>query len=269
MGSASVFLIILVIGVVALFSDAFQVGGVVNGDVRKLHSRPSYFGASAIWAILPAALFLSSRRMSARTIVERSVRASLPAEHLAKPPERAGHHLRHGQVDRDRFRTACRPKSARRLTGISPSSSRCSARRACRWRQDPQPFMVDAAKHLVSETDARRSWDHCRRFDPDRAGRFLFLVFACLADFPRTQQCRALHALGADPVIHDRDPHDFRHHRLADLRDLPLLRPGFSDELLLRHGVGSSLLHQRQHVGPVRPDSAAARHACISRWSPC
>ena len=59
MGSASVFLIILIIGVVAYFLTRSRSAAVVNGDVRKLHSRPSYFGShAAIWAILPATIFL-------------------------------------------------------------------------------------------------------------------------------------------------------------------------------------------------------------------
>src|SRR5215216_2014363 len=86
MGSASVFLIIVVIGLVAYFLTRSRSVAVVNGDVRKLHSRPSYFGAhAAIWAILPAALFLIVATNVGSNFVERSVRASLPAEHLAKP----------------------------------------------------------------------------------------------------------------------------------------------------------------------------------------
>ena len=41
MGSASVFLIILIIGAVAYFLTRSRSSAVVGGDVRKLHSRPA------------------------------------------------------------------------------------------------------------------------------------------------------------------------------------------------------------------------------------
>ena len=156
MGSASVFLIILIIGVVAYFLTRSRSSAVVNGDVRKLHSRPAYFGShAAIWAILPAALFLIIASAIGADFVERSVRASLPAEHLAKPQNEQD--VIYGMVSAiaagyERLsadETATVDGDITKLKGVLGSKGLPLA-------QDPQPFMVEAAKRLNGETSAMK-----------------------------------------------------------------------------------------------------------------
>ena len=152
MGSASVFLIIVVIGLVAYYLTRSRSVAVVNGDVHKLHSRPTYFGAhAAIWAILPATLFLIVATNVGSSFVERSVRASLPVEHLAKPQNEQD--IIYGMVRSiatgfDRLSTEERATVDGDITKLKS----VLGSKGLPLAQDPQPFMVDAAKHLMSQT---------------------------------------------------------------------------------------------------------------------
>src|SRR5262245_56787136 len=86
MGSGLTFLIILAVGLVGYFLARSRAVAVVDGDVRRLHSRPVYFGSfAAIVSILPATVVLIAGFAIGASVVENSVRSSLPAELLAKP----------------------------------------------------------------------------------------------------------------------------------------------------------------------------------------
>ena len=152
MGSASVFLIILIIGVVAYFLTRSRSSAVVNGDVRKLHSRPAYFGShAAIWAILPATIFLVVASGIGSDFVERSVRGSLPAEHLAKPQN--DQNVIYGLVRN--IATGYQRMTPEEASTVDADITKLKGMLGSKGlplAQDPQPFMVDAAKRLNAET---------------------------------------------------------------------------------------------------------------------
>ena len=156
MASASVFLIILIIGAVAYVLVRARSASVVGGDVRKLHSRPNYFGAhAAIWAILPATIFLIVASGIGAGLVERSVRASLPAEQLAKPASEQD--VIYGMVST--ISTGYDRMSPEERGAVDADLSRLKATLGSKGlplAQDPQPFMVDAAKRLTGETASMR-----------------------------------------------------------------------------------------------------------------
>ena len=156
MGSASVFLVILIIGAVAYFLTRSRSSAVVGGDVRKLHSRPAYFGShAAIWAILPATIFLLVASSIGANYVERSVRGSLPAEHLAKPQNEQD--VIYGMVTA--IASGYTRLTAEEAATVDADITKLKATLGSKGlplAQDPQPFMVDAAKRLNSETAAMK-----------------------------------------------------------------------------------------------------------------
>jgi phosphate transport system permease protein len=156
MASASVFLIILVIGAVAYVVARSRSKAVVNGDERKLHSRPTYFGShAAIWAILPATIFLIVAGSVGANFVERSVRGSLPAEHLAKPQNEQD--VIYGMVRA--IATGYERLTAEERSSVDGDIATLKAilgSKGLPLAQDPQPFMVDAAKRLESEASAMK-----------------------------------------------------------------------------------------------------------------
>lgn len=157
MGSASVFLIILLIGAVAYVMVRARSSAVVGGDQRKLHSRPSYFGAhAAIWAILPATIFLLVASMIGANYVEQSIRGSLPAEHLAKPQNEQN--VIYGMVNA--IATGYGRLNAEETAAVDGDITRLKSMLGSKGlplAQEPQPFMVDAAKRLNAET-ATMKW---------------------------------------------------------------------------------------------------------------
>lgn len=157
MGSASAFLIIVIIGVVAYFLTRRRSSAVVDGDVRKLHSRPAYFGShAAIWAILPATLFLLIASSIGENYVERSVRASLPAEHLAKPQNEQD--VIYGMVTA--IAAGYGRLSAEETTAVDGDIAKLKVTLGSKGvplAQDPQPFMVEAAK-LLNSQKATMKW---------------------------------------------------------------------------------------------------------------
>jgi phosphate transport system permease protein len=157
MGSATVFLIILVIGAVAYYMTRSRSSAVVDGDERKLHSRPAYFGAhAAIWAILPATIFLLVASGIGGNYVERSVRASVPAEHLAKPQTEQD--VIYGMVNA--IATGYSRLTAEERASVDGDINKLKAMLGSKGlplAQEPQPFMVEAAERLVSGT-ATMQW---------------------------------------------------------------------------------------------------------------
>ena len=156
MGSASVFLIILIIGAVAYVLVRARSSAVVGGDQRKLHSRPNYFGAhAAIWAILPATIFLLVASMIGAGYVEQSIRGSLPAEHLAKPANEQN--VIYGMVNA--IATGYGRLNAEETAAVDGDITRLKSTLGSKGlplAQEPQPFMVDAAKRLNAETAAMK-----------------------------------------------------------------------------------------------------------------
>ena len=156
MGSASVFLIILIIGAVAYFLTRSRSSAVVGGDVRRLHSRPAYFGShAAIWAILPATIFLLVAANIGANFVEHSVRGSLPAEHLAKPQNEQD--IIYGLVRA--IATGYERLSDVERATVDADITKLKAALGSKGlplAQDPQPFMVDAARRLIGETSAMK-----------------------------------------------------------------------------------------------------------------
>lgn len=156
MGSATVFLIVLAIGLVAYFMMRSRSAAVVGGDVRKLHSRPAYFGShAAIWAILPATLFLIVATSVGADLIERSVRGSLPAEHLAKPVNEQN--VIYGLVRT--IATGYERMTPDEVSTVDADITKLRAMLGSKGlplAQDPQPFMVEAAKLLNAETLATK-----------------------------------------------------------------------------------------------------------------
>ena len=157
MAGASVFLIILAIGAIGYFLARSRSASIVGGDVRKLHSRPAYFGShAAIWAILPATLFLIVAANFGADYVERSVRGSLPAEHLAKPQNEQN--IIYGVVRT--IATGYERLSPEERSVVDADIDELKSvlgSKGLPLAQEPQPFMVDAAKRLESET-ATMKW---------------------------------------------------------------------------------------------------------------
>ena len=77
------------------------------------------------------------------------------------------------------------------------------------------------------------------------------------------QQRRTADAVGTARRLDHRHRHDHRHRAVDAVPDDQLLRAACRRRLLLRHGLGSALrrCRRRRDGGPVRPDSAACRHA--------
>jgi ABC-type phosphate transport system permease subunit len=72
MGSALTCLIIVVVGTAAWFIGRGRAAALVDGDLHRLHSLPSYFGAhAAILAILPVQIYMWANEAE-RAFVERT-----------------------------------------------------------------------------------------------------------------------------------------------------------------------------------------------------
>jgi phosphate transport system permease protein len=157
MGSNLVFLMIVVIGIIAYFLVRARSVAIVGGDARKLHSRPQYFGAhAAIWAILPATLFLLVASEIGADLVERSVRGSLPAAELTKTANEQN--VVYGMVKTisagyERLNAQERAAADADLTTLKAALGA----KGLPLAQDPKPFMVEAAKMLSAET-ATMKW---------------------------------------------------------------------------------------------------------------
>lgn len=156
MGSSLVFLSIVLIGLVAYFLVRSRSVAVVAGDARKLHSRPQYFGAhAAIWSILPAALFLAVASSIGAGFVERSVRATLPAEELAKPANDQA--VVFGMIRTISAGYArLTPEERSTVDADITSLKTVLGSKGLPLAQTPQPFMVDAARRLTAETDTMK-----------------------------------------------------------------------------------------------------------------
>jgi phosphate transport system permease protein len=130
---------------------------VVNGDERKLHSRPAYFGAhAAIWAILPATIFLLVASSIGADYVEQSVRGSVPAEHLAKPQNEQD--VIYGMVNAIATGYGrLTPEERASVDGDISTLRAMLGSKGLPLAQEPQPFMVEAAKRLVGGT-ATMQW---------------------------------------------------------------------------------------------------------------
>lgn len=151
MGSALTFLIVVAVGIVAYFLGRSRAAAMVDGDLRKLHSRPVYFGSyAAILAVLPATLVLIFGLAVGGGMVERSIRASLPADVLAKP------------VNEQDVVYQMISAMAGGLSRLTPDEERLVSSDIGKFKevlgskgvplaQAPQPYMVDAARNLAGE----------------------------------------------------------------------------------------------------------------------
>lgn len=84
----------LILTLLGLSSASYYLGwrrsiGLVDGDMRRLHSLPSYYGFyTALWACIPALLLLVLWLSLQGPIITRLVVADLPEQIRALPPER-------------------------------------------------------------------------------------------------------------------------------------------------------------------------------------
>ena len=182
---------------------------------------------------------------------------------------------------RDRRPAAAQP--ARRLTAGAAAARRRPAplrdpqrrRRAAsspsrRPRSPPPPSGSTAGRRIARARAVRRGARRDARSassSPAPASR--------RASAPATAVERALVGLH-DLLLGGRDPHHRRHHRLARLRGLGLLRAGAAARLLLRPAAGS----RRSPSAPTRSPAPAPSARCRSSsapsssrpspcWSPC
>jgi phosphate transport system permease protein len=156
MGSALAFLIIVVVGLVAYFLGRSRAVAAVDGDVRKLHSRPVYFGTfSAILAILPATLVLIVGLTIGGGMVERSVRASFPADVLAKPQSEQNVVYEMVSAMAGGLSRLTPEEEALVKSDIGKFKEVLGAK-GVPLAQVPQPYMVDAAHSLAGETSMTR-----------------------------------------------------------------------------------------------------------------
>ncbi|HHZ07591.1 MAG TPA: phosphate ABC transporter permease subunit PstC, partial [Rhizobiales bacterium] len=156
MSSSLVLLLVAVIGVAAYFLVRSRSVAAVGGDARKLHSRPQYFGAhGAIWAFLPALLFLIAGSYAGSSWVERSVRSSLPAEVLAKPQHEqdvAFGMVRAIAVGLERLT----PEEGAAATQDLGRLKAALGAKGVPLAQEPQPYMVEGARKLIADANASR-----------------------------------------------------------------------------------------------------------------
>src|ERR1044072_1981409 len=86
--------LLLLAALLFLGAAAYQAGrrralAAVNGDLRRLHSLPTYYGVYvALWCALPALLVLAAWVALQGRIVEAVLVSELPQEARALPPER-------------------------------------------------------------------------------------------------------------------------------------------------------------------------------------
>jgi phosphate transport system permease protein len=145
MGSALIFLIILLIGISAYFLGRSRAVSVAAGDESKLHSRPGYFGAhAAIFSILPALILLVVGLIIGSSIVERATYAALPAEVLSAPAQEQDltYHMITsiaGGLGR------LTPEESAKIRSDISSAKQILGAKSVPLAQDPQPFMIDAA----------------------------------------------------------------------------------------------------------------------------
>ena len=154
MGSALTFLIILAIGVVAYIVGRSRAVTVSGGDPRKLHSRPAYFGSfAALLSVVPATLVLIVGMAIGASIVENSIRSSLPADVLAKPQNEQD--VVYGMVSAMAGGLArLTPEEAKVVDGDLSKMKEVLGAKGVPLAQVPQPFMVDAARQFSSEASA-------------------------------------------------------------------------------------------------------------------
>ncbi|MBL0371490.1 phosphate ABC transporter permease subunit PstC [Rhizobium sp. KVB221] len=150
MGSALTFLTILVIGLAAYFLARARAAAVVDGDIRKLHSRPVYFGSyAAILSILPASLVLIAGLVIGAGVVENSIRSSLPAEVLAKPQSEQNVAYQMVSAIADGLARMTPAETATVSSDITQLKAVLGSK-GVPLAQQPQPYMVDAAQHLMN-----------------------------------------------------------------------------------------------------------------------
>jgi phosphate transport system permease protein len=151
MGSALTFLIVLAVGLAAYFLGRARAAAVVDGDIRKLHSRPVYFGSyAAILTVLPAMIVLVVGLAIAGNVVEHSIRASFPADVLAKPQSEQNVVYQMvsamaGGLNR------LTPDEAALVNSDIGKFKQVLGSKGVPLAQAPQPYMVEAARNLASE----------------------------------------------------------------------------------------------------------------------
>jgi phosphate transport system permease protein len=80
MPTSWILLILAVLGIVAFFASRSRAIGSVDGDARRLHSLPIYYGLNgAMMALVPALLLLAIWLIVQPMLLDRSILAGLPA----------------------------------------------------------------------------------------------------------------------------------------------------------------------------------------------
>lgn len=91
MSPTFLFIALIALTLFCFYLGRARAGAVAGGDVRRLHSRPNYYGMYlALWCAVPAAAVAAVWLTVQPLITESVVVSSLPAEMQALPPGRLG-----------------------------------------------------------------------------------------------------------------------------------------------------------------------------------
>ena len=83
-------LIVVALGVVGYVLGRRRALGSAGGDVRQLHSLPSYYGANAfLWAVVPAILLLALWLLAQPLVIENRVSGMIPDEIIEEGSSRS------------------------------------------------------------------------------------------------------------------------------------------------------------------------------------
>ena len=216
------------------FSRASRLRGT-----SRLHSLPVYHAAyAALWAALPALLFLAVWSPVQSRFVDQAV--------LASPEGRA---LPAFEMQRELILSEAREIAQRRA------------------RRRVQSRILDAGAPFRGSRKPLRD-DRRRHRDPARARFGGVRAAPHLAAVPRPHRGRAMADGGADRGLADRHPDDARHPAVADVREPALLQAGAADGIPVRHPVepaDGAAPRPGRIVGRVRLDPIVLGHGVHRR----
>ena len=150
MGSMLAFLIILVTGTAFFLLARVRALRVAGGDVRRLHSRPNYFGAyAAVLAVLPAVIVLVAGMIAASAYVAHDIRSSFPQDVQTKSgAEQAVVYQMVSSIAAGLNRMTAE-EHALAATDAEAFRKALGAR-GIPLAQTPQPYMIEAARNLAA-----------------------------------------------------------------------------------------------------------------------
>ncbi|GEO83560.1 MULTISPECIES: phosphate ABC transporter permease subunit PstC [Alphaproteobacteria] len=155
MSTSILLLIIFAIGMVAYILGASRASGLAAGKPSNLHSRYGYHGAfAAISAILPAVLLMAVWLAVSSSIIETKIRSDFPDDVKALPA--ATLNLNYGMINSiSNGLRLLGDADLGAIEGMAPADVRTLlAQNGVPLADDPQPYMMTAAKSLMAAKDA-------------------------------------------------------------------------------------------------------------------